>query len=81
MTRKDDAHRAGSGLLLSSYLGRDHSPNPGASDLAAREVRRWEDEGRFPFPGPSEEELDRRRGTLEYPPTRATPRSEGEDDS
>jgi MscS family membrane protein len=64
-----------------TYLGRDHSPNPGASDLAAREVRRWEDEGRFPFPGPSEEELDRRRGTLEYPPTRATPRSEGEGDS
>jgi MscS family membrane protein len=57
-----------------TYLGRDVSADPAAREVAAQEVRRWEEEGCFPFPDPPEAEQDRLRGTLEYPPRSAVPR-------
>jgi len=59
---------------LTTYLGRDALVDPATKEVAAQEVRRWEEEGRFPFPDPPEAEQDRLRGTLEYPPKSAAPR-------
>lgn len=51
-----------------TYLGRDHPPDPAAGEAATAEVQRWLEAGRFPFPDLAQEEMERLHGTLEYPP-------------
>lgn len=62
---------AGTGFAFPSqtvYLGRDGGIDAGRGDAAEAEVAAWRRAHRLPFPRLTRDEIDRLRGTLDYPP-------------
>jgi len=50
------------------YMGRDGGLEKEQSEAAIRQVEAWREEGKLPFPTPTEEQIERLADTLDYPP-------------
>ncbi len=50
------------------YMGRDDGLDEERSENAEKQVSAWRNSGNLPFPGPTEEQIDKLADTLDFPP-------------